>query len=156
MRGVENGYFDAPLLRDATAKLQESLVAADADASFEKAWDLYHDSFDNNGEEVLNAIEKAFKEGATRISPTNLNGTVSLFKQLDQTERASALVKFYMDARKDEPRRFFNLDEYPFRETITEQEVIDAFAAKTASVPEEPKLSRTAGEAPPWRDPAGH
>jgi hypothetical protein len=137
MRGVENGYFDTTLLRDAISKLEENLTAADSDASFQEAWDLYHDSFENNGEEVLNAIEAAFRSGVTRITPTNLNGTVSLFKQLGQSQRASALLKLYMEARATEPRRFFNLDEYAFRDNITEQEVIDAFAEKAASVPEE-------------------
>ncbi len=136
MRGVENGYFDTSLLGDAIAKLEENLVAADFDESFEEAWNLYHDSFDDNGEEVLNAIETAFRAAAGRITPTNLNGTVSLFRQLGQDQRASDLIKLYMEARKDEPRQFFNLDEYPFRENITEQAVIDAFAAKAASVPE--------------------
>lgn len=137
MRGVENGYFDTTLLQDAIGKLEDNLIAADSDASFQKAWDLYHDSFDNNGEEVLNAIEAAFRLGATRITPTNLNGTVSLFKQLGHPQRASALVEFYIEARSSEPRRFFNLDEYTFRDNITEQEVIDAFAEKAASAPEE-------------------
>jgi len=136
MRGVEDGYFDSKPIGEAIAALEKSLAAADADASFEKAWDLYHDSFDDNGEEVLNALDAGFRSGAGRISPTNLNGTISLFKQLGQAERATELLSFYMKARQDEPRQFFNLDEYPFRENITEQEVIDAFAAKAASAPE--------------------
>lgn len=137
MRGVENGYFDEPVVQQAAVKLEQSLVEADADTSFEAAWDLYHGSFDDNGEEVLNAIETAFRAGAARITPTNLNGTVSLFKQLGQAGRANDLINTYMEARKGESRRFFNLEEYAFRENITEQEVIDAFAAKAASVPEQ-------------------
>jgi hypothetical protein len=137
MRGVENGYFDAPQLQKAAVDLEQSLAAADAENSFEAAWDLYHGSFDDNVDAVLNAIETSFKAAAGRITPTNLNGTVSLFKQLGHAKKASELLQFYMDARKGEPRQFFNLEEYAFRENITEQEVIDAFSAKAASVPEQ-------------------
>jgi hypothetical protein len=136
MEGIEDGFFNTPALQEAICSLEERLFAADADKSLEEAWSLYHDSFDNNADEVLNAIEMAFRENASRITPANLNATVSLFKELGHAGRANDLIELYIEARKDESKQFFNLDEYAFRETITQQEVIDAFAAKAATVPE--------------------
>lgn len=136
MDGVADGYFKPTELRAYAQGLADRLAADAVDGSFESAWDMYHDSFDDNQEEVLDAIEKAFRSGYKRISPTNLNGTVRLFKELGRAEVANDLIKLYVGGR-GEPKKFFNLNEYSFQENITEPEVRAAFDAKAATVQEE-------------------
>jgi hypothetical protein len=136
MDGVVNGYFESTALQTHAQALADRLAADAVDGSFERAWDLYHDSFDDNQEEVLDAIERAFRSGYRRISPTNLNGTVRLFKELGRADTANELINLYADGR-DDPKKFFNLNEYSFQENITEPEVRAAFDAKAATVEEE-------------------
>lgn len=136
MKGIVNGYFDVPTLLKGAVALETELKATDQDNSFEEAWEKYHASFDDNEQEVLAGIESAFRANASRITPLNLNGTVKLFKELGRGDKANELLAVYMEARKGEQRRFFNVEEYSFAENITEQEVIGAFNAKMATANE--------------------
>lgn len=135
IEGVKNGYFDPTQIRTHAAKLDKTIVAAKADGSFEEAWRLFHDSFADNEDQVLNGIFDAFMKHLDHISPLNLNGTVRLFKDLGRADQATQMIAAYVDGR-DEERQFFDLAEYTFRGDVTDPEVIAAFDKKAASMKE--------------------
>ncbi len=127
--------FDPEVVKRAAKQVNEKVIASKADGSFETAWSAYHDSFADNQEEVLNGIYASFKTNVKYISPTNLNGTVTLFKDLGRPDQAKVLLDHYMASRQ-EPRGFFELEEYPFAENITDPDVRAAFDARAAEIPE--------------------
>lgn len=133
IEGVKDGYFDPEKINNHARILNEKILAARADNSFSDAWDLYHGSFDNNQEEVLDSLYDAFIKNFQHISPLNLNGTVTLFKELGRTEQASQMIHHYVSGR-DEERKFFDLSEHPFSGEITDTDVINAFKEKCASL----------------------
>jgi len=133
--GVERGYFDPEVVKRAAKQVNEKVIASKADGSFETAWSAYHDSFADNQEEVLNGIYASFKTNVRYISPTNLNGTLTLFKDLGRPDQAKELLDHYMTFRQ-EPRGFFDLEEYAFAENITDPDVRAAFDARAAEIPE--------------------
>ncbi len=140
--GTKNGYFDPEIVKTHAKVLHDGMVATKADGSFQKAWDIYHDSFADNQEQVLDTVHASFMKNFKYISPMNLNGTVSLFKELGRNDQASEMIKYYIEHR-DEERKFFNLEEYPFGSSVTDQEIIEAFRAKCASMEDKrdiPKL----------------
>jgi hypothetical protein len=106
-----------------------------ADGSFEEAWRLYHDSFENNTDAVLDAIYASFVRNFAYITPTNLSGTVSLFKQLGRTDQALVMLNYYMANRKED-RAFFDLENNLFGDSITDPDVRQAFDEKSVAVPE--------------------
>jgi hypothetical protein len=57
--GIRNGFFDPAVVNKHASALNDKLRAAKLDNSFLEAWRMYHDSFDNNQEEVLNAIHQS-------------------------------------------------------------------------------------------------
>lgn len=123
------------MIRRTAAIVHEKIVAAKSDTSFETAWSAYHDSFADNLDEVLDGIYVAFKANVKYINPSNLNGTVSLFKDLGRLDQAKEILDHYMHSRK-EPRSFFDLEEYVFAEYITDPDVRAAFNARTAELTE--------------------
>jgi enoyl-CoA hydratase/carnithine racemase len=129
IEGVQKGFFDPEKIEKRAKELAEKIAATKADGSFEMAWGGYHDSFENNQDEVLNAIYESFMKTFKYITPINLNGTVKLFKDLGRTEQATAMIKQYVDNRLED-RSFFDLDEYPFAGDITDSEVREAFKKK--------------------------
>ncbi|MCB5175530.1 KAP family NTPase [Microvirga lenta] len=137
--GVRNGYFDPEKVELHAKEIREKILAARAEGSFEEAWRKYHDSFDNNQDEVLDGIYSSFMKNYNHISPLNLNGTVSLFRELGRDAQASEMIKFYV-ANRDESRKFFDLEEYAFGSDITDPEIVDAFNAKLATISEERDL----------------
>jgi hypothetical protein len=69
------------------------------------------------------------------ITPTNLNGTVSLFKKLGRPEQAKKMLDHYMENR-NEDREFFDLAESLFHDTVSDPDVRAAFNEKAAQLDE--------------------
>lgn len=135
MEGVCDGYFDPVRIQKAAQAVHERVLAAKADGSFEEAWRRYHDSFADNQDEVLNGLYASFMKNFNYITPVNLNGTVSLFKELGRPEQAKEMLDHYMENR-NEDREFFDLAENPFGGNVNDPDVRAAFNEKATQVEE--------------------
>jgi hypothetical protein len=93
---------------------------------------MFHDSFDNNQEEVLNAMYESFVRGVRNISPLNMNSTVALFKQLGRPEQAGEMIHRYVEVHSDK-KEFFDIHNFRFGTDITDPDVMRAFDDKYAS-----------------------
>lgn len=130
--GVREGFFDPSLVQERGSKLNDEIRAATLGNSFLKAWEMYHDSFDDNQEEVLDAIFQSALEGAPRINPINLSATVGLFKELGRPQQAAEILKHYISVH-GEDREIFDLQGYPFAGDVKDPDVVQAFNAKFAT-----------------------
>jgi hypothetical protein len=128
--GIRDGYFDPLLIEQYGTELDRQLKAANVDSSFNNAWRLYHDSFDDNKEQVTKAIHDSFFKSAQNISPLNRSGTVKLLKELGRPDLAAEILKHYLDVHSKEDRRLFDLARHPFSEDINDPDVIQAFKIK--------------------------
>ena len=113
------GYFVEDQIVENTRIVEKRISAAEQNNSFEESWGLYHDTFDNNKDEVIDAIFNSFKINYQNISKTNVNGTLSLFRELGEEEKADELLKFYMDNFKAE-LKFFDLEADTFGDSVTD------------------------------------
>jgi hypothetical protein len=139
-RAVKTGYIvDADFDKAVTDKNLQ-IVASKATGSFTDAWRTYHCSFDNNQESVVSALYESFKVNAKYITPLNLNGTVQLFRELGEDDKADELIDYYIKTRAGEPE-IFNLSSYSLAGEITDMKVRIAFdkAYEGVSVRESPK-----------------
>lgn len=127
--GVKNGYFNPERIAKYAEPLHEKALAQEAEGSFTDAWRGFHDSFADDGDRVLDGIYASFMKNYKYITPGNLAGTIGVFKELGRSKQAAEMLQEYMNNRRED-REFFDLDEYPFRDSITDQDVIDAFRAK--------------------------
>ena len=139
-RAVKTGYIVDADFDKAAEEKNLQIVAAKATGSFTDAWRTYHDSFDNNQDNVISALHESFKVNAKYITPLNLNGTVQLFRELGEDEKAEELIESFIKARASESE-IFNLSGYPLAGEITDKKVRDAFdkAYEGASIRESPK-----------------
>jgi hypothetical protein len=137
LKGIQDGYFDRDALATAGAALNKQIEFRKKDNSFQEAWDLFHGSFQPNGDEVLDTMAVAFKKSVDTISPINLAGTVSLFKDLGRTEQAMELLKYYTDQRP-ESRSFYDLESSPFGSEVKDPDVRKVFHEKLAGFAEQP------------------
>ena len=127
---VETGYVNIQKLQLAASNLNAQVIANKRGNSFEEAWSLYHDSFNDNQDQVVEMIFTRFKENVAFITPLNLNGTVSLLRELNREDLANECIEHYIEHRSSEPK-LFDLDDYPFAGDITDSGVKDAFAKVT-------------------------
>lgn len=127
LRAVESGIIDEGCLNIEAEKLNQEHIAAKSDSSFEEAWRLYHDCFDDNEEEVIDSIYNSFKTNTKYITPMNVNGAVRLFRDLGRDKQADELIDHYIELRKDE-KKLFDLDEYVFASDIDDKRIIEEFS----------------------------
>jgi hypothetical protein len=137
LEGISRGFFDEKALLERGAELDAKFKAEQTNGSFEDAWRLFHDSFEDNEAEVIARIFAAFTDNIQHISPMNLNGTVRLLKNLGAPERATEAVKLYIRGRSGEDRSFFDLVNDPFGNEVDDPEVRAAFDDKFASFVDE-------------------
>lgn len=123
---VKTGYIEEEGFKKEVSKRNEQIRASKSKGSFSEAWRLYHDSFDNNEEELITKLYESFKKNVRNVTPTNLNGTVRLFRELGEEGKASEIIDFYIEQRKAE-KELFNMRENNFFGDIRDEEIINKF-----------------------------
>lgn len=123
---VRTGYFvEADILREAS-KQNQLIVAAKSENSFSEAWEIYHGSLENNQSDVIARLYESFMVNVKNITPLNLNGTVTLFRELGENEKASELIAVYLEKRRDE-KELFDLKTSNFFGDVRDSEIVDKF-----------------------------
>lgn len=123
---VKTGYIEEEKFKNEASKKNEQIKASKSEGSFSETWRLYHDSFDDNEDELITKLYESFKKNVRNITPTNLNGTVRLFRELGEDGKASEIIDFYIQQRKAE-KELFNMRENNFFGDIRDEEIISKF-----------------------------
>ena len=129
VEGVERGFFDEAAVKGQADEVQKELKLGDKAIAFEQVWRLFHDSFEDNEDAVLDAMATSAKANLAAISPVMLDGTVVFLKEFGRRDQAAELVRFYVENRQ-EPPGFWNLRGHPFLSRITDPDIREAFERK--------------------------
>jgi hypothetical protein len=132
MTGVVQGCLDTAALKAVAQEQAKVLHFHDKRDDFARAWDAYHDSFENNADEVLDGLEAASRKAVLVMTPLDLSSVVDLLKDVGRTEQALSLINHYVTSRS-EKREFWDLAEHPFAKEITDPDLIAAFKQKFES-----------------------
>lgn len=133
LRIVRQGHVNPEELHEQATELQKRLTAGDQDHSYQQAWDTYYASFDNNADEVANALAEAIRNTPLAISPTNLSSTIGLLKQLGWSNEIPKLIAGYIQARTSDKRDFWDLRRSAIGGEVRDFDVCEAFAAKLST-----------------------
>ena len=141
---IEKGYIIKNEFSPAAKKMNEKIIAMKGEKSFEEAWDIYHNSFEDNGEEVVKQLFEALKKWVRHVSPINLQGTVKVLRELKGDTLANEAIEYYIDHRSNE-KELFNLQEYSFSGDITDETIINRFKETFESGNKTPSLDEVIG-----------
>jgi len=133
LSGIKVGYFDPTNIRTEAAELNKGIDASRLNNSFFEAWELFHNSLEDNQDEVLDAMHKLFLSSVKQIAPLNMNSTIALFKALGRQRQAKEMIDYYMEKRCDEPR-LFEPDVYLMFGQLSDPDVAKAFNDKHAAM----------------------
>ncbi len=136
-RGITQGYLDEELLLTQASALGDRVKHVQADEAFSRAWRLFHDSLEDNQDEVSRELFRTFCDNAKNVTPVNASGTIAMLKTLGAREAAQEALQHYMRVRDDEPYSFFDLDASPFGNEVQDEELRAAFADKLGSLVQE-------------------
>jgi hypothetical protein len=105
-RFVSQGYVEGSGLEAEITKLNDAANAVEAEERFVRAWRLYHDRLGDDEAEIVRIIDSTFDAAAPRVSPTNVDATLALLRDLGRNDLADALIGRYMRIRGNEPDLF--------------------------------------------------
>lgn len=132
LEGLQLGYFDTEKLYKVAEKSNSQIQKANQENSFNKAWDAYHDSFDDNEKAVMKGLYDSAIENSNIISPINLDSTVILLKEFGMEKQAKSLIAHYVKVRADEKELFDTRRSSVFGE-LKDPDLARAFKEKLAS-----------------------
>lgn len=138
---VRNGYIDMTEFNEAIKIINKQALENKKSNSFRSAWDLFHNSFDDNVEEVVSHFYKCFMDCVTQVSPNDLDSLVGVFRELGEDTKASEMITYYIQERRSEIE-LFDLDNFYLFRPIKDAEIIEKF--KGVYLTDSPK--RTLGE----------
>jgi AraC-like DNA-binding protein len=133
--GTRNGFFDQIQVRKHGAELDAKLKNAHSRGALEEAWGVFHDSFADNEDDVIETIYQTVLNNLPNLNILDLNAVMWLFKGLDRRDRAIEIVDRYVADKAD--RRFYDLNNYPFRDHIDDPDLRRIFAERYSACEEQ-------------------
>jgi hypothetical protein len=131
---IEQGYLEGSGFEAEANSRDADLRKGDLHQGFVDAWSLFHDSFADNEQELVETLTSKFEAAAHQEGPSSLNAVVTLLRDLDQGERADQLIEHYIRVRSHEPA-VFDLD-HGFGRDVSDETLRAAFAMKLSIVTE--------------------
>jgi hypothetical protein len=128
LRGVRSGFFDESQLKERAKTLDLQASTNQKHNELYEAWRLLRESFTVPADEVMERLEKAFRDGVQTASANDLGAIVNLFKKLGEQDRAKELISFYIEQHKENGRDFFDLKKHPFGSSLDDPDILEAFA----------------------------
>jgi hypothetical protein len=108
---VDTGVLDVARISARAQEQNENLKNHQSAAALEQAWRPFHDSFENNVDEVTASIVKGLKASVAVVSLFNLNAAVAVLHQLGKSIEATDVMEFFVTQK---PRDFWSLSSDPF------------------------------------------
>lgn len=140
---IHTGVFADEFIKQEADLIAAQLDLSDKDAAFTKAWDIYHDSFDDNGEEFAQALKQSIVDNAAAISPSNLSASIATLKQLGHGEGTKDIIAAYIGSR-GEGKEFWVGDPISPRFNVEDPDVKAAFASKATEFADDRTLDEVA------------
>jgi hypothetical protein len=123
---VKTGYCIEDEIKDKASKKNKAMIAKKSAEAFYSAWDLYHDSFEDNQNDVVITIYDNFRTSIKYIAPRNLDETVCFFRELGENDKADEIINFYIDTREEDVG-LFNLNGYSPFGGIKDKLIVEKF-----------------------------
>lgn len=125
-KGVKSGYFIEDEIKPQADKKNKKIIALKSGRSYWNAWDLFNSNFTDSTNEVVNNFCNTIKTNIKHLNPLDLQGIVTLFRELEENEKAEEIIDFYIESRKDEIE-LFNPDNVYSHGSIIEQSIQNKF-----------------------------
>jgi DNA polymerase III delta prime subunit len=132
---IQTGVYDENIIREHADAIAQKLTINDQESAFFSTWNIFHNSFDNDGDVFARELKEAIKTNAGVIGPQNLSAAVVMLKKLGHVDDINEIIKTYVDSRND--GREFWLGDPVSRFDVSDPHVIAAFAAKAREFPDD-------------------
>ncbi|MCE4226346.1 hypothetical protein HCU64_21600 [Methylobacterium sp. C25] len=132
--GVENGFFDEHLVQSKGQLVNQNLAASDKTTCHKSAWDIYYNSFEDDGIEIVASLEQSLLNNISVIDPPNINSIVRLLKSIGENAKAGELLTYYV-SNKSGGKEFWDLTNFHLGFGGWDADLVSAFKTKFDSFP---------------------
>lgn len=123
---LRNGYPDNDAFDGQIARLEAACEAGSVDEAFGLAWRAYHDSFEDNSQEIIEMFRSTFPAAASSMHAMNANGTISLMRKLGENDLADRFIDQWISPRRGERRGELALQEAEVFGTVSDADFREA------------------------------
>lgn len=123
---VRSGYVDREAFHAVILQSNKKIIADKKNDSYRRAWDTFHDSFNDNQGLVVSKLCDGFVNSISQQSVGDLNSLVGVLRDLDETDKASEMIDFFISERKHEVE-LFNPDNFNFVRRVSDVEILEKF-----------------------------
>jgi hypothetical protein len=135
MKYVDSMILDTDEILNEARALQERKRIGELNGTYAAAWRKYHDSFDDNEDDVVREIVDSVKKCHEIMSLSNLNETVQFLKRLGRKAEATDVLEFF--AGKHNEAGFWNPHDDPFARGPYDPDISAVKEQKKAATPKE-------------------
>ena len=123
---VRDGYPDLVALDAQVARMEAALQVNSADQAYSEAWRAYHDSFEDNTQEIVAKFRDSFSSAAPTMNAMNANSTIALMRRLGEDDLADNFIRDWIDHRRGKRRLELSLREAQVFGPLTDTKFIQA------------------------------
>jgi Cdc6-like AAA superfamily ATPase len=127
--GIKSGFFDEKKLIDKATTLNKRFSNEAALTAYDEAWGKYRGTFEDNTDEALDGIAKAFKKVIPFCNARDLDGCMQTLKAFGKADIADQLLNEFM-AIRNEDRKFYDIHNQPFGDELGDEALKTAFAER--------------------------
>lgn len=142
---IRSGFYDSAKIKKEADALAQAHALQDQDVAFDKVWNIYHGSFDDNADTFATELKRSIVDYAAAINPANLSASIGILKKLGYDEGLDDVIKGYIDGRK-EGKEFWAGDPFTPRFHVEDPDVAAAFEAKAAEFNDDRKLQEVVAD----------
>jgi hypothetical protein len=130
---VRDGILDVEKITQSAREQSESYIRQVKAGSVGSAWRVFHDSFDDNEEEVCQSLMKGIVENLDVVAIRDVDAVLTVFKGLDRNDLVETLIAF---VSKNGKKSFWLADDF-FLGPVQDQTLRDTAARhREAAKPE--------------------
>lgn len=123
---IEKGYIDKESLVAICDAKQNEINIINQATGLDAAWELYHGSFLDNANEVVDAFVKGMTEAVETATLSQYSQAISLLRKLKQDEKVTEMINLYI-TRNEKNRERFNVENTDLNFFgINDKEYVDA------------------------------
>ncbi len=133
------GYLEDSNIEQCAQQLNLALTQSGERRAYSQAWNMIHESFDDNEQEAIQSVINATRERIHLISTNELDGTMVFLRQFDRDDVAIELLELFIAAHQQHSA-LFNVDEYRHGLELHDSELLKRFMEVYADTNSQPSL----------------
>lgn len=124
---IEQGFVDNEKLKDICDKDQADIEISKAEEKYNYGWEVFHNSFDTNAEEVIKAMNEGLRSAAKNLPASRYSEGVKLIRELGYDGLAEELTDLYIEQNKLNINKLnlndFNINHFGVKDSNFESKV---------------------------------